>query len=124
MAGDPPGSPPKLDGPSRPAAAPATPPRELVDAILWAGREHDPASDQVPEDFARLGDLAPARAELPHKTGGVPGGAARQLAPLEEDHVPPPELRQVVGDNYTRRCPLPMMTTSACAGSEAGMAGR
>ena len=81
-------------------------------------------SDQVPEDFARLGDLAPARAELPHETGGVPGGAARQLAPLEEDHVPPPELRQVVGNNYTRRCPLPMMTTRACAGSEAGMAGR
>src|SRR2546422_4113193 len=41
------------DTPERP------PPGELVDASLRAGRECDPADDQVPEEFARLGDLAP-----------------------------------------------------------------
>ena len=37
-------------------------------------------------------------AQLAHQPGGVPGGAARDLAPLQEQHVAPAELRQMVGD--------------------------
>ena len=32
-----------------------TPPGELVDASLWAGLEHDPADDEVPEHLSRPG---------------------------------------------------------------------
>ncbi len=37
-------------------------------------------------------------AQAANESSGVPGGAARQLVLLQDHHVPPAELREVVGD--------------------------
>ncbi|MCY1380851.1 hypothetical protein D9M69_687080 [compost metagenome] len=37
-------------------------------------------------------------AQLADEAGGVPGGATAQLALLQENHVPPAELGQVIGE--------------------------
>ena len=42
------------------------------------------------------------RAQLADQPGGMPGGARGQLPALEQQHVPPAELGQVIGDARTR----------------------
>src|SRR5438034_7479428 len=46
-------------GGSRQEPSERPPPGELVDASLWAGLEHDPADDEVPQDLPCLRDLSP-----------------------------------------------------------------
>src|SRR5437867_7116189 len=68
------------DTPERP------PPGELVDASLRAGRECDPADDQVPEEFARLGDLAPQHRPPLGQPLAVLALQTRKLASTDSRH--------------------------------------
>ena len=90
---------------------PALLPAELLHPLV--GRRQSERADLVPAGVdARLGRQAPvelgavhhhprerdARAQLPHEPRRVERRARRQLAAVEQQHVLPAELGQVVGD--------------------------
>jgi hypothetical protein len=84
----------------RPAGLPA----ELLHPLLARGQPDaaalDPARDR-PVELDRVHHHLRQRdraAQLPYEPGGVEGRSRRELVALDEDHVVPSELRQVVGD--------------------------
>ena len=72
-------------------------------AILPAGRQSR-LGLQFAIKFCRIADEAGhvgMAAQLADKAGGMPGGAAAELALFEEDDIRPSELRQMIGDRTT-----------------------